>query len=91
MIAVLSCALFRLGGGLRPLSALFSVQFRSLAVMMNCMLTVPVSQVCVVRSLFVLLGLIVFRCLVVMVGRFLMMTSSVMVVLPSLRQVILLC
>jgi hypothetical protein len=58
--------------------------FRSLDVMVNRMLTVPVSQVCVMRRLFVLLGLIVFRCLVVMVGRFLMMTGGVMVVLPSL-------
>ena len=60
-----------------------SVKLRCLGVMMNCMLTMTMSEVRVVRRLFVLLGLIVFRCLVEMIGRLLMMTSSVMVMLPS--------
>jgi hypothetical protein len=87
MIVALNRTLFLgclLGSGRRQLVALLGMQFRRLDVMMNRMLTVPVSQVCVVRRLFVLLGLIVFRCLVVMVGRFLMMTRGVMVMLPSL-------
>jgi hypothetical protein len=37
------------------------MQFRRFDVMKNCMLAVSVSQVRVVRSLFVLLGLVVFR------------------------------
>jgi hypothetical protein len=40
-------------------------------------------KVCVVRSFFVLLGLVVFRRLLIMVGRLLMVTGSVMVMLPS--------
>jgi len=44
---------------------------------------VTMCQVRVVRRLFVLLGLIVFRGLIEMVGRFLMMTSGVMVMLPG--------
>ena len=44
--------------------ALLSIQFRRLDAVMNCMLTVPVSQVSMVCRLFVLLGLIVFCCLV---------------------------
>ena len=59
------------------------MQLRRLGAMMNSKLTVAVSQICVVRFLFVLLGPVVFRCLVVMIGRFLMITSSVMIVLPS--------
>lgn len=39
------------------------------------------SQVGVVRGLFVITGLLVFRCLIVMVGRALMMPSSMMVML----------
>jgi len=62
---------------------LLGVKLRCLGVMMNCMLTMTMSEVRVVRRLFVLLGLIVFRCLVEMIGRLLMMTSSVMVMLPS--------
>jgi hypothetical protein len=46
------------------------------------MLIVSMGKVCVVRSLFMLLGLVVFRRLFVMVGRLLMVTGSVMV--PSL-------
>jgi hypothetical protein len=60
------------------------VQFRGLGVVMNCVLIVFVSKVCMVRRLFVLLGLVVFRCLFVVVGRPLMVTGSVMVMLPSL-------
>jgi len=59
------------------------MQLRRLDVVMKCMLTVPVSQVRVVRGLLVLLRLIVFRRLVVMVCRFLMITRSVMVMLPG--------
>jgi hypothetical protein len=73
-----------LGSGRRQPVAPFGMQFRSLSVVMNCMLIVSVSQVCVVRSLFVLLGLVVFGCFFVMVGCPLMMTISVMVMLPSL-------
>jgi hypothetical protein len=51
---------------------------------MHCLLIVSVGKVCVVRSLFVFLGLIIFRRLVVMVYRPLMVTGSVMVMLPSL-------
>jgi hypothetical protein len=35
------------------------------------------------RRLFVLLGLVVFRGLIEMIGRFLMMTGGVVVMLPS--------
>ena len=59
------------------------MQSSGLGVMMNRMLTVSVSQLCVVRCLLVLLSLIIFRCLVVMVSSFLIMTSGVMVMLPS--------
>ena len=60
------------------------MQFRGLGVVMHCLLIVSVGKVCVVRSLFVFLGLIIFRRLVVMVYRPLMVTGSVMVMLPSL-------
>ena len=84
-IFVLSCTLL----GSLPRSkrhqsvALFCMQLRCLDVMMKGMLTVSVSQVRVVSCLLVLLGLIVLRRLFVMVGRFLMMTRGVMVMLPS--------
>jgi len=58
------------------------VQFRGLGGVMNCVLVVSVGKVRVVRSLFVLLRLVVFRRLFVMVGR--PLTGSVMVMLPSL-------
>jgi hypothetical protein len=48
------------------------------------MLMMSVSQVCVVRGFFVLLCLVVFRCLFEMEGRPFMVTSSMLVVLPSL-------
>ena len=48
------------------------MQLRCLDVMMKGMLTMSVSQVRVVSCLLVLLGLIVLRRLVIMVGRFLM-------------------
>jgi hypothetical protein len=51
---------------------------------MNGVLIVCVSQVCVVRSFFVLFGLVVFRRLVKVIGRPLMMTTSVMIMFPSL-------
>jgi hypothetical protein len=60
------------------------VQFRGLGVVMNCVLIVSMGKVCVVRSLFVLLGLVVFRCLFVMVACQLVVTGSVMVMFPSL-------
>jgi hypothetical protein len=60
------------------------MQFRRFDVMKNCMLAVSVSQVRMVRSLFVLLGLVESRSLVEMVGRFLVMTSGVMIMLPRL-------
>ena len=63
--------------------ALLSMQFRRLSVVINRKLTVPVSQIGVVRFFFVLLSPVVFRCLVVMVGRFLMITSGVMIMLPG--------
>ena len=69
---------------------MLGMQFRSLNVVMNCMLTVPVSQVSMVCRLFVLLSLIVFCCLVEMVGRFLMITGSKVVMLPSFRHAVLL-
>jgi uncharacterized membrane protein len=43
------------------------MQFRRFGVVMNCVLTVSVGKVGVVRGFFVLLGLVVFRCLIVMV------------------------
>ena len=58
------------GGWRHQAGALLSVQLCCLGVMMNGMLTVTMSQVRVVRRLFVLLGLIVFRCLVEMIGAF---------------------
>ena len=60
------------------------MQFRSLDIVMECVLTVSVSQVGVVRSLFVFLGLVVFRRLFEVISRPIMMTSRVMVMLPSL-------
>jgi hypothetical protein len=62
---------------------LLSVQLRCLGVMMNCTLTITMSQICVVRRLFMLLGLVVFGGLIEMVGCLLMMASGVMVMLPS--------
>ena len=59
------------------------MQFRRFGVVMNGVLTVSVGKVGVVRGLFVLGGLIVFRCLFVMVGRALMMARSVMVMFPK--------
>jgi hypothetical protein len=82
----LSCILFlacRRRGWHRQAGTLLSVQLRCLGVMMSCTLTITMSQVCVVRRLFMLLGLIVFGGLVEMVGRLLMMASGVMVMLPS--------
>ena len=55
-----------------------------LDVLMNRVLIVSVGKVRLVRSLFVLLGLIVLRCLFVVVRRPLMVTGSVMVMLPGL-------
>ena len=84
---VLGCTLFLscwLGRGRQGLVALICMHFRSFDIMMGCMLTVPVSQVGVVRRLLVLLGLVIFRGFMEMVGRFLVMTSGVMVMLPSL-------
>jgi hypothetical protein len=52
------------------------MQFRRFSSAINRVLSVPVSEVGVVRSLLVLPGLLVFRRLFVMVGRTLMMTSS---------------
>jgi len=66
------------------------MQFRRFGVVVNCVLIVSVGQVGVVRGRLVLLGLVVFRCLFVMVGCALMMTSSVMVMFPSLRHAVLL-
>ena len=66
------------------------MQFRSLDVVMNCMLAMPVSQVSMVCRLFLLLSLIVFCCIVEMVGGFLVITSGIVVMLPSFRHVILL-
>jgi hypothetical protein len=63
---------------------LLGVQFRSLGVVMNGVLIVAVSHVCMVRSLFVLLGLVVFCCLFVMIGCLFMVTGSAMVVLLGL-------
>ncbi len=63
---------------------MLGMQFCRLDVMMSRMLTVPVSQVRVMGCLFVLLGQIVFRCFVEMVIRFLVMTSGVMAMFPSL-------
>jgi hypothetical protein len=71
------------GSGRHQPVALLGMQLRRLDIMMKCMLTVSVSQVRVVGCLFVFLSLIVLRRLVVVVGSFLMMTRSVMVMLPS--------
>lgn len=60
------------------------MQFRRFDVMKNCMLALSVSQVRVIRSLFVLLDLVVFRSLVEIVVRFLVMTSGMMRMLPGL-------
>jgi hypothetical protein len=65
-------------------------QFRCLSIAINRVLSVPVSEVGVMRSLLVLVGLLVIRRLFVMVGRTLMMMSRVMVVFPSLRHAVLL-
>lgn len=62
---------------------MLSVQLRCLGVMMNRTLTITMSQICVVRRLFMLLGLVVFGGLIEMVGCLLMMASGVMVMLPS--------
>jgi len=43
---------------------LLGMQFRRFGVVMNCVLTVSVSEEGVVRGLIVLLGLVVFRCLI---------------------------
>src|SRR5579872_696177 len=64
--------------------ALLGVQFRSFGVVMNRVLIVAVSQVCVMRSLFVLFRLFVFRRLFVMVSRPVVVKGSVMVMLPGL-------
>ena len=61
-----------------------SVQLCGLRFVMDCMLAVPVGQVCVVRGLLVLLGLVVFCGFVEMIGCPLMVAGSVMVMLPSL-------
>jgi hypothetical protein len=55
------------------------MQFRRFSIVINRVLSVPVSEVGVVRSLLVLPGLLVFRSLFVMVGRTLMMTSRALV------------
>jgi hypothetical protein len=55
------------------------MQFRRFSIAINRVLSVPVSEVGVVRSLLVLPGLLVFRRLFVMVSRTLMMTSRAMV------------
>jgi hypothetical protein len=73
-----------LGSGRHQFVALLGVLLRGFGIVMNCMLIVSVSEVGVVRSLFVLLGLVVFRCLFLMESRPLMMTGGMMVVLPSL-------
>ncbi len=71
------------GGWRHQAGALLGMQLRCLGVMVNCMLTMTMSKVRMVRRPFVLLGLAVFRSLIEMVGRHLMMTSGVMVMLPS--------
>jgi len=65
-------------------AALLGMQFRSFDVMVSRVLTVSMSKVCVMRCLFVFFGLIIFRCFVEMVSRFLMMTSGMMVMFPGL-------
>ena len=79
-----------LGSGRRSAVALLGVQFRRFGVVLNCVLSVSVGEVGVVRGLIVLLGFGLFRCLFVMVGGALMMTRCVMVVFPSLRHALLL-
>jgi hypothetical protein len=64
-----------LGSGRRQAVALLGMQFRSLGVVMNCVLIVSGSQVCEVRSLFVPLGLVVIS-LPLRNGSPLMMTSA---------------
>jgi len=59
------------------------IRFRGLGVVMNCVLIVFASQGSAMHSLFVLLGLVVFPCLIVM-GRPFMIASIMMVLLPSL-------
>jgi len=81
---------FLLGSGRRRAVAVLGMEFRRFGVVMNCVLIVSVGEVGVVRGFFVLLGLVVFRCLFVMLGCALMMTSSVMVMFPSLRHRVLL-
>jgi hypothetical protein len=60
------------------------MQFCRLHVMVS-RVPVSVSKVCVMRRLFVLVGLVIFRCFVEMVSRFLMVMSGVMIMFPSLR------
>jgi hypothetical protein len=55
------------------------MQFRRFSIAINRVLSVPVSEVGVVRGFLVLLGLLVFRRLFVMVSRTLMMTSRALV------------
>ena len=57
---------FLLGSGRRSAVAALSMQFRRFGVVMNRVLTVSVGGLGVVRGFFVLLGLVVFRCLIVM-------------------------
>src|SRR5581483_10629768 len=64
--------------------ALFGMLFCGFSPVMNCVLIVSMSKVCVVCSLFVFFGLIVFCRLIVMIGGLLMMTSRVMVMFPCL-------
>ena len=54
--------------------------------MLSRMLKMSEGQVRVVRSSFVIAGLVVRRSLVVVVGRKLMMLGGVTVLLPSLRR-----
>ena len=63
--------------------ALLGVQLRCFGLVMNCMLTMAMSKVRVVRCLLVFLGLVIFRCLLMMESRLLMMTSRAMEVLRS--------
>jgi hypothetical protein len=64
-------------------AALLGMQFCRLHVMVS-RVPVSVSKVCVMRRLFVLVGLVIFRCFVEMVSRFLMVMSGVMIMFPSL-------
>ena len=65
-------------------NSLTARKLSGLGLVMNRMLAVPVGQVRVVRGLLVFLGLVVFCGFVEMIGRLLVMTSSVMVMFPSL-------